>query len=723
MDESKVHHVISSNLKHGRYYRVYVTQVSKYGVESEKSAPALIRVGDVTAPPVPILSLDNSFYSNGCHANDSGLIDVYMKWTESVCDDLDHYVGYMWMNFDGYTKDGIYQKDKIPPTDIQGIFPSGCTSTIVNNQRSGDYVYFGIQAVDISHNASDIYVIRVRVQDEGVVGKPTEPIHAEPYATWAIRVWTKCPYLTYIKSILIFRDGDTENPIASLLFHAGLEVEFIDHLDCMLGLTHFYRYCYVTYDGRRSPLSDPSETVSAEPIDFSYVNQVELEKLKEMWKTDNINDINAIREQAENAMNEAKKLSTELSKVKLDYDEMYNNFRLAANEIELLSAKIEEQDDKLQVMSTQIEQNGKEIALRATKSYVDKTTGDLSNQFRAQLSIEGDKINSIVSDLSLTNSQITQLSDMIDMKVSKGDVNARITAAIQNGISTACITADRIVLLGQMLLQGNARICGRLYSNEMALVDSNTGQVVWGSGSGEVKPAVLDIPIIGNGFKQACRIALAYENGGVSGSLYSFRYTPRPPVTFNGVARVKITFTFDVGVGADKNLLLSSGAGLIRYDETVYYDDRFLAFGVSTSKETNYSNAPEHVPLILTQPTKGWESFGVPNGGSHLNQDITVDGFRGKEWHYWTNQSVSYSANLAIGEPIDVYIQFSNTCGTERKSRRYKDTTEYYDVSNNVIVWSRGNLVTGQRFNGTENPHNGETVLFFQNVKVHCECT
>ena len=107
MDENKVHHIISTGLVHNRYYKVYVTQVNKNGIESHRSDPALIRVGDVYAPPQPVLSIDTSEFSNGCYSVGSG-ITVMVKWTSSECDDLANYIGYAWHKRPEWLMETVY---------------------------------------------------------------------------------------------------------------------------------------------------------------------------------------------------------------------------------------------------------------------------------------------------------------------------------------------------------------------------------------------------------------------------------------------------------------------------------------------------------------------------------------------------------------------------------------------------------------------------------------
>ena len=158
---AKVKHIIKSGLKHGKYYKVYVTQVNTAGIESPKSNPAIIRVGDVLAPPVPILSIDATFGVNG-YRKVNGFVDVGLSWTEGASDDLSHFIIYTWYNFDFYTADGEYDKSIIPSASTQRSISNGTLKCTLEKQKNNVDICIGIQAIDFSHNASNIYVIKVK---------------------------------------------------------------------------------------------------------------------------------------------------------------------------------------------------------------------------------------------------------------------------------------------------------------------------------------------------------------------------------------------------------------------------------------------------------------------------------------------------------------------------------------------------------------------------------
>ena len=608
VDNEKVHHVVSGGLKHNKYYKVFATQVNTNGVESPYSEPSLIRVGDITPPPVPKLSIDKRVYKSGCHA--VGMTcDVYFMWETPACDDLASYTVYLWKNRPTWYKgDKTYSKDNCASADQTYLISASDTSTSVSGQTPGNYIYVGIQAIDISHNRSDIAIIQILVEDTTALIKPTEVIHAAPYSIWAIRTWVRCPNYDYIRAVEIFRDG--EDSIAQLLFIPGTTVEFIDSLSVMNGLTHFYTYRYVTEDGRTSPMSDPSKSATAEVIDLRYINQAKMKDFADAWaNTAGIKAIENLQKTANDELTRTKNLAAELEKTTKNYTEAYNNYTRVVNQFEQLSASVKQDGETLKAFRTSIEQSSKAIALKATKTEVNSLTGKINTlienkfsvtqsgitstatkitgletragnvekqlntnktalqtqitqnanaiklratksdidtvanqvkqQLVSQINIQADRITTLVSEQEGTKSQITQLVDAIQMYVTKDGLEAMIAIAIQDGISIATLTANRIVITGEMLFNNNARLVGRLSANYLGIVDKG-GKLVWGSDVGVLKPQVIT-------GKQGQTFTVSGNRDQWS-EMTRVPFTPQPPVNFNGQSRVNISVKFYIEV-------------------------------------------------------------------------------------------------------------------------------------------------------------------------------
>ena len=599
-----VRHIVRGGLKHGRYYRCYVTQVNSSGLESYRSDPSLIRVGDIQAPPAPSISLDTSVYPSGCHCVGESC-DVYFKWSTPECDDLDCYNVLVWKNKpDWCSGGGSYDKEKSASADMSFLISGKDNSTSIGGQKAGNVIYIGIQAIDKSRNRSAINIIRVVVVDNSFLAKPTEPITASVYGIWSIRVQTRCPYYDNIRAIEIFRDG--EDSIAKLLFVQGMFVEFVDILEVEVGLTHYYTYRYITTDGRVSPMSDPSESVTAEVIDLRYINKAKLEAFNDAWSGEGIKDIESLREQAEAEAAKTQALAKKLEQATKDYEETFNSYKRLVNNFEQLSAKVindektistlrtsieqtakavtlkanktdldnatqkinniienklevnqeniqsiatqiqvlekQAEDDKKEAttvktaLQTQIKQNADAIKLRATKSDIDSKTNQVTQQLVSQINVQKDRITTVVSSVDGNTSQITQLNNAIQLCATKDGISAAVALAVQNGISVATLTANRIVVTGEMLFQGNARLVGRLSANYLAVVDQN-GKVIWGSDTGVLKPQIVEGDFSGHSYSCA---------GGHNQWLEIQRVplTPQPPVNFNGQSLVKLTCNF-----------------------------------------------------------------------------------------------------------------------------------------------------------------------------------
>ena len=395
-DDILVRHVVSGGLKHNKPYRVYVTQVNKQGLESPKSEPAYVRVGDVTAPPVPVLEIDGSEYKNGCNAVEN-FIDVHIRWKTVVCDDLGGYNLYVWNEkLDGFKGNGVYKLENLSTSSRDSILPSGCTSTIVGGIKSGSYVYLGLQSFDLSQNKSDVYVIRVVAEDQEKLQAPPPPTVA-PYSTWRLAVTCHLPAYDFIESVVFYRDGVTE--IGKVLFIQGSEAKIIDELDVSVGLTHYYTYLYITKDGRKSPMSRPSGSASAQVIDMRYLNKAALDAYMQAWTEEDCKAIAELQKSIKTRVGEIQKLARELETANNKFEGLYKEFRVKAQTIEFLSAQVKKQGDLISAMQTKITQDANKIQLMATKAELNNKSGEIQRTLESKFTVQANSINSSVTEI------------------------------------------------------------------------------------------------------------------------------------------------------------------------------------------------------------------------------------------------------------------------------------------------------------------------------------
>lgn len=537
----RVRHVINSGLIAGQYYNVYVTQVNNEGTESEKSLPSIIRVGDVTPPPIPEILLDTEYGADGCEAVEE-TVTLHLKWNPVVCDDINYYVLHLWTNENAVLSEGVFPLAELPNPTSSQMIPSGLLNAAFGNLQPRTYVYVGIQSIDVSRNASCVRLKKIEVFDKTVLEIPDAPDAIE-YGCWAIQVSVKCPKKAdsyKYKSVVIYRDGKKE--ICTFDYHVGISINYVDILDILDGLTHRYTVRFVTKTGELSPMSLPSRFVTAKAIDKAYIDNKTLEDLEDAWTAASKEEIENLKNSAGELVSTVKELAAQLKDVKEDYSALYNNYTVAANTIQFLSAKIEEQEKTISTLKTSITQNAESIKICATKKYVDEENAYLNKNMTAQLKVQADRISSVVATSNSQQSSITQLSNAMSLKVNSSDLAARIDLQISKGLSVAYIEADRIVLKGNMLMQGSARIQGRFYADSIALVNTD-GSVVWGSYCGTVQPTVTD-------FRDSYQPTV-YNVSQNRDCWYEFRrwsYTPSPPVNFNGMSRVKVTLYFTLRV-------------------------------------------------------------------------------------------------------------------------------------------------------------------------------
>lgn len=534
----RVRHVINTGLIAGQYYNVYVTQVNTEGIESERSLGSSIRIGDITPPPVPNFYLDSTYGDDGCEAVEE-TITLHLKWDEVICDDLNYYILYLWTKEEDFPEEGVFAASDLPNPTRSLMIPSGMLNAAFGSLRPNTYAYVGIQSMDISRNASLVRVKKVKIFDNEVLQPPDAPDAVE-YGCWAIQVSVKCPKVDSYRSVIIYRDGKRE--LATFNYTAGITINYVDILDVMDGLCHSYTVRFVTKTNLMTPMSGHSKAITAKAIDKTYIDNKTLEDLEDAWTAASKEEIENLKNSAGELVSTVKELAAQLKDIKEDYSALYNNYTVAANTIQFLSAKIEEQEKTISTLKTSITQNAESIKLCATKKYVDDSDTKLSQDMTAQLKVQADRISSVVATSNSQQSSITQLSNAMSLKVNSSDLNARIDLQISKGLSVAYIEADRIVLKGNMLMQGSARIQGRFYADSIALVNTD-GSVVWGSYCGTVQPTVTD-------FKDSYQPKV-YNVSQNRDCWYEFRrwsYTPNPPVNFNGMSRVKVTLYFTLRV-------------------------------------------------------------------------------------------------------------------------------------------------------------------------------
>lgn len=479
---SKVQHVLKAGLKHGRYYKVYVTQVNMAGLESPKSDPVLIRVGDVTAPPAPLVALDTS-YGNGGYLKNKGAVNIALKWARPECDDLDYYILHVWRSFDFYSSDGLYPANTAGSS--QQILTASALSYILASQKNLQTICIGLQAVDISNNASQISVIKVAPEDNTILDKPTNPITVVP-GVWQITAYTVVPNSDEIAAVLWFRDNLVQ--IGAVPAYAGQPNIIVDQLapDTVNetganSLTHFYTYCYMDANGNLSPRSDPSETVTAKSIDTTLLDKASLEALLDTWNVKNVEDIEVLKSDLGTQAQTINSLASQLSGLTQNFNEMYNEYQLSANKIQLLSAAVEALGESTSSLQTSYTQMASEIQLRAIKIDVDNALGAVVSANASALSVQADRITSIVTNLNnnvMAYSSIAQIANGLQLKVDKGGV----ISAINMSPETVQIASKYLHITGDVLADGSITVNKLNLANIFPQSNSDSGWLMFPGG-------------------------------------------------------------------------------------------------------------------------------------------------------------------------------------------------------------------------------------------------
>ena len=720
---SRVRHIVDGRLKKGVQYRVYVSQVNNKGMESPKSVPAYIMVGDTTPPPTPDIAIDDTVYANGCHA-EGDKCEVYVRWYMKPTPDISRFEIFKWNERpEWYKQDGEYPAELAYTADGENFVGSAEYSSFVRCVPGHD-VYIGIRAVDLSRNSSPVRVMRVLVADASPLMRPTSLIHAEPYGAWAIKVTVDCPRdLENIKAVEIFRDGETR--VAAFLFDKGQAIQCIDPADYDSGLQHYYTFRFITEDGRVTPMSAPSLPVTANVIDTSYMDEAELKAFNNAWSGSGLESVNAIKSKIEESTKTNAALQARLDDATKNYSDVVSNYQRLVNDFQQISVESEENDKAISALRTSLEQTGTQVALKATKQEVDKTSEKLTARVESVLSVGQTGISTsvnklsrltpkvngfasqieediksfstaieqnaneialratsgsidmaleqtrkdIVSQLEITEksitsvvnrqdkikSSITQLNNEVGLCVRNSSLKSTITLAIQNGISSAVIRADRVVVNGECILQGNARCVGKWASNTFSIVDPRTGRPIWGSDTGTVKPQVVTFE---HGFGSG-NWRLQWVGGNPDWrDLDMVRFTPNPPVKFNGVSTVKITVTGIFHV-SQPTPAVRAGAIPPPFPNSAMIGI-YLVDGNVSGDQNNYHGSDvfsQNAPVAAVWLGGVGKIVGTGANASCSGGSGWSNYYYSRQWYtYTTNFTIQCTKSLYIGKQTDLHF-------------------------------------------------------------------
>ena len=725
-DSIRIKHLVKGVFKHGCSYRVYVTQVDKRGYESPKSDVAVVIVGDNVPPPVPKLSLDKSLYTTGCHATDE-TCDVYVEWDTPECDDLGRYQIFVWKNKPSWWKsDGVYEAKLASTADSEIFVGSAENSTAIPNCYAGRDCYIGIQALDVSRNASNLYIIKVHVTDSTAVNAPkSNNIKAEPQGVWAIKVTVDCPSdMKNVKAVQLYRDGQTR--IASLIFVAGKKVQWVDPVDYSIGLRHYYTYKYLTFDGRESQMSQPSLPAVADAIDMKYINEAEMKAFLDAWSDDGLEKLKTLKETVSKFKKTNDSLASKLSNVKKDYKEIVDKYTLYVNNFKQLSSSITQNKSTISSMRTSITQNSNAITLRAEQADVDSITknattkidnwlkvntkgieswatrtdaissrldkassgstemvrtyqtsikqnenaiklkavkadidtrmGEVRKQVASALQVCPDKITGVVTkNKGEISSSITQLKNACSMRVSRNNLKAEVDLAVQDGLSTAVIKADRVVVKGECLLQGDARIVGRFSADTLEIVDPKTSKPIWNSDVGTLKPFV---------FERLTHKSIAPKHQpftfplGPYGNHWDIiswsQFTPKPPVVFQGLTRVNVHIEGYISLGG----IIHDGSAGDSFCDIYIFDTNGALPSVANNNIMGANVDPTPIAKLTLNGFDKYKRPGVYEGGRGWEDHTYI----GETKYFWNNHyyetpfSIDWSKEMPWGKSVTVGI-------------------------------------------------------------------
>ena len=478
----RVSHVIKESLVHGRYYNVYVTQVNTYGLESEKSIPSLIRVGDVIPPAVPTISLDTSYGTNG-FLKSNGFVNIKVQWDVDTTDDdlAGYYLGYT-TNFPNWNGDGVYDTGAYPEMEKVFTLSNTVNTYVITNVPNHKYVCIGIVAYDYSRNMSSARFIKVLAEDNSA---PVVPITAPDVVggVWQEFVTVKCVDSYEVEKILIYRDDPTtvipegmSNPVGSMLFLSGAAVTFTDNLRVVDGLTHYYSYAYVDFNGNISPRSPYSAAVTAKSIDTTLIDKDTFKALSEAWTSDFIRDggvydIEKLKSDLVTQTANIKDLSDQLSVVQTNYSDLFDKYQLLVNQYDLISASVNDNGDSIDYMKSQISLNSSLITQKVSQTTLDSTANSIRNAYTSLYYQNSNQISTIVSNLNnnaLAYTSISQLANQIQLKVSKKSV----ISAINLSPETIQLDGKRIHITGDTLFDKDIRVLNNIYAGNTVKTDN-----------------------------------------------------------------------------------------------------------------------------------------------------------------------------------------------------------------------------------------------------------
>lgn len=485
---SRVQHIIKTGLNLATRYRIYVTQRTIVGsqiFESRKSSPVDVIVGDIYAPTSPIGTaqieniLDTTQGTLGKWV-ERGFIYFAIKWLDisSTTPDLYSYRVYIWpataTEFANFTSAKDYPASIAATATYQREVATTTTSHTFGPLTYGLTYFVGIQAIDISNNASPIWVARVLGTVPGSVpGTPNTPTVSQD-AAWTLAVSINCPTDPNMKLINIYRDGLITKKF-SMPYVSGATAIFKDILAVLDGPTHFYTCSFVDYADREGPKSSQSLQVTAKLIDTAAIDQTILRALVAAWTEEqishgDISEINTLRNSLAAQVSATQSLAAQLQTATTDYNILANNYTILANNFEVLSASVENQGNNIVAMQTSITQNSSEIALKASKAEIDEATQQVINYSTSQYEQTAERIAQVVYNLNnnaATYASISTLAGSIELKASRDDLNTARDAILETTTAQITINTDSIAQIVSNLTH-NASV----YTSIKSLSDS-----------------------------------------------------------------------------------------------------------------------------------------------------------------------------------------------------------------------------------------------------------
>jgi len=470
-DATQVRHVIKTGLKKGQRYNVYVTQVNNAGVESLKSNPAQITVGDITPPPIPPIYLDS------CHRN-NGKVDVNVRWATPVCDDLSHYVLYTWESIPpaGYVDNKPLAKAVGVTATTQRTVTADALSYTLTNQKSKIDLYVGIQAYDTNGNYGNIGVVKVFTMDISPLAKPTNVLNVVP-GSWSMALSVVAPDDVEVDSIVFFRDGISQ--LAAIKAYPNQITAYIDTLPLAAGLKHRYQYQYLTKDGQASPFSDWSEFVTAMSVDIRMLDQAQIEALKDAWNVDNVNSLDELHSQMDKRAQEIQNNANAIQSTTRAIEEVAKSYRILAGKIDLISSAVKTQDNRIASTESSISSIPGDINLKVQEinQTIDSVQKNLQTAYIAAINLQKDRITTLVSNLDSNTgiknyAGLTNLADQIGLKVNADGI---ITALNLTKEGTR-ITGRLLHVDSNALFEKDVNIQGKLMAEALQIWKDNTYQ-------------------------------------------------------------------------------------------------------------------------------------------------------------------------------------------------------------------------------------------------------